>query len=275
MQKSLTWIKKNLQPSVLLLSEPYERGDHDLWDTFLGLHGFNINLPVAVVDTRGPFKPVLTRYRFVESDGGEEALESDLIKSLSSNDTQKIDAALTELDDEITDPSRVIHIINQVFEKRGLYLDIDKTSGFVNILKKTTKQEQGYVSFIYFDPDTPMTIAFEEIYVEELKGKRLVPLIYRWMQAHPYFREELSVSEVYLWKANSNAARTWFRSGLEDIKVVWLDRHIYDERNRIYYPEEIRPGEEYECSARFRKWPKIESVSIEDNIPANNTLQGL
>jgi hypothetical protein len=267
-QDSLVWIKEKLQPRTLILSEPMEEGKHDLWDAALGLRGSNIVLPVEF-RTEG-HGPILTRYRFSKKKT-REALESRLIDLLSSNDTQKpsdaaestyvIDRtsrALKELDHKISDPARVLYIIESVLEKRGLYLRLDKANNAIDILEKEGNERVGFLSFT--NPKAHLLrITAQEVFVEKLKVRSVIPLVYRlvysWMQAHRYFREELSISKVELLDADSIASSIWLHSGFERIEVSQSAFGKHD------------------CSAMFRKWPKIEA--IKEIVPPGSMFRGL
>ncbi|MBM3213271.1 hypothetical protein FJZ33_13725, partial [Candidatus Poribacteria bacterium] len=81
-EKSLEWIVERLTPRVILLSDPDEKGEHDLWNPVLGPPESSIELPEEIIEDivfppsflperitqviasiGRPFKPLLTRYR--------------------------------------------------------------------------------------------------------------------------------------------------------------------------------------------------------------------
>ena len=180
----------------------------------------------------------------------ETIKDIDLINKLSSDNVKEIDKALIELD-KISefDRDRVARIAEKVFANRGLRLKIEPN--WIDIINTENNEVVGYRTFDDWnsgDNSGALLLLHAEIYdkYSDLRGKRLFPLLYRWMPAQPEFLKYSGSEIISGTPVNHNAARALWRSGFKDIKI----RQIFADRG-IEHIDEIKDGEFYKVSARF------------------------
>ncbi|MFA5388970.1 MAG: hypothetical protein WC312_04350 [Candidatus Omnitrophota bacterium] len=208
----------------------------------------------------------------------EAAKEYNLVKELSSDDPGEIDRGLEHLDKTVS-PDEVVFIVEKTFANRELIL---KNTGLireegeetpfyaVQIFDKDNKHLAGWAYFKESAADREKSIEFHSLFIDlkdelGLRGKRLLPLVCRWMMANPDFKK------FYGWKIKVNntsfmAARALWRSGFDDIKIrcVETERIIRDIR-------EINERNTYDIDARFSHLGQAEeeTMSIARNILKN------
>ncbi|MFC1621199.1 hypothetical protein ACFL2G_02730, partial [Candidatus Omnitrophota bacterium] len=193
--------------------------------------------------------------------------EQELIDLLSGNDVKKIDEiGLTQLD-LMKDPEQVARIIEEVFKNRKLCLscDLGEENNLVYIEIYSTvdfKSLEGRQSFAVLKDTSLLDFRWASIEdVEKHGGKRLFPLLYRWMAAN-YFFDEFSGWGILAESANHYSARALFRSGFDititsedggkkirDIKDIvenkrynikgtfttWKGRHLIGKNKKVFY----------------------------------------
>jgi len=183
-------------------------------------------------------------------EGFKEEKDKELVNRLSGDNTGEIDNALAELDKIAEfDYDRVARVVEKVFAGRGLRLKIE--SNWINIINIENNEVVGYRTFDNWSPGrgvNSLLFSYAEIYDEysDLRGKRLFPLMYRWMPAQPEFFKYSGAEIVSGTAVNGSAARAIWRSGFKDIKI----RQIFADRD-IEHIDEIKDGEVYKVSARF------------------------
>ena len=189
----------------------------------------------------------------------KKQLEKDfeLINKLSSDNVKEIDNTLAELDRIAKfDHYRVAQIVEKVFANRGLKLR--KEPNWIDIVNIENGDIVGYRTFDDWSMARPKALLFLQAEIDNkypaLRGKRLFPLLYRWMPAQPEFLKYSGLEILTSGTITHSAARAIWRSGFEDIKV----KHIFAKEN-IKRIDEIKEGEFYEVSARF---PQVTSESL-------------
>jgi len=189
----------------------------------------------------------------------KKQLEKDfeLIEKLSSDNVKEINEVLVELDEIAkSDHYRVAQIVEKVFANRGLRLRIEPN--WIHIINIENGDVVGYRTFDDWSMARPKALLFLQAEIDNkysaLRGKRLVPLLYRWMPAQPEFLKYSGLEILTSGTIAHSAARAIWRSGFEDIKI----KHIFAKEN-IKRINEIKEGELYEASAYF---PQVTSESL-------------
>lgn len=202
--------------------------------------------------------------------------EGTIVRLLSSDEATgaEKDNALIELD-KIDTPDKIVSIVEEIFANRGLSLNIDITGDpdcAVQIRDMKNGDIVGHRDFRVASEENKLTFHSTHIYKTELHGKRLLPLLYRWMSAHPYFRSRFPGWNIEMEYSNYGAARSFWRSGFKDIHI----RHRFSERE-INHIDEIQLGEwsgYYICYGKFPVWKDLQKVisTLETLIYVNQSL---
>ncbi|MFA5389182.1 MAG: hypothetical protein WC312_05445 [Candidatus Omnitrophota bacterium] len=189
-------------------------------------------------------------YLVLNSNITDEAIKDlKIVNRLSGNDVKEIDKALVELDKIAEfDHYRVARIVEKVFAGRGLRLIIEPN--WIDIINIENGDIVGYRTFDDWNVAGPAALLFLHAEIDDkysyLRGKRLFPLIYRWMPGRPEFSKYSGSEIISGTPVNASAARAMWRSGFKDIKIRYI--FAYKDIERI---EEIEEGKTYKVNARF------------------------
>ena len=195
-----------------------------------------------------------------------EKINAKIIKLLSSDNTGEIDRGLRALD-ALQNPDDIVKIVDSVFAGRDLRLEIyDKvTAREMPAIRIVNIRDGGdIVGRCHFFPSTHKLLEFysTEIEKEELRGKRLFPLMLHWIIAHPYFQTRCFGWDIRADRANARAARVFWSSRFDDIKIVTMVSN-----------EEIKGIEEINGDKMFTITGKFPEIRLASNLSIN--LQGL
>jgi len=188
---------------------------------------------------------------------GPQVPDVEIIRLLSGSDTKEIDRAL-EIMESIHDPERVSSIVEKVFANRRLepvFMEEDNTLAIIG----ENRSHKGTYEIAELQGEDPYVHFYNAWISEELRGKRILPLLLRWAAAHGSFRK-FSGWRTEVDNANYMSARAWWRSGFTDIEL--FERESKEPVSSI---EELKPSEKrYIVKARFPLWTKQAGIP---NVP--------
>lgn len=190
--------------------------------------------------------------------------EEEIFTLLSSKDTPdkakiEIDKGLKALD-VLENPEQVIKIIESVFANRGLELKIDPVhenragdiARNINIISTKDGRSIATRSFYTLTSLYENTLIFSYDgfglnFIQEFAGKRLFPLMCRWMSAQTDF-SKFSGWKIKVDRATYMSAKAWWRSGFP-VKITSLKTG-----REIQSNDEINKDEEYNIEGTFLSW---------------------
>ncbi len=165
-----------------------------------------------------------------EKDRTDDALDTEIIGLLLS-DVPDIEERKRWMDrgldllDTLDEPDRIVTIVKEIFTKRNLELEISPVyknsigdiGGDIKIIRTQDGSciaQRNFYTLTSLHGDTLLFSygQFNTDFTNEFAGKRLFPLLYRWMSANPYF-SKYSGWAIKLDDASYGAAKAWWRSG--------------------------------------------------------------
>ncbi len=189
----------------------------------------------------------------------DKAKKLNLILQLSSDNpnTEALDERLQELDG-FTD---IVSIIEAIFAKKGLRIEIEKDYWLprVKIIREKDERSIGCCSFYVDAGNNRLEINELEIETNSYRGKRLFPLIFRWIFAQSYFQSRFSEWDIYGGHLSYSAAKALWRSSANDRRLICR------ENNKIIREiKEIEKGKTYRINCQFPLGEPSEIASREE-----------
>ncbi|MDD5108640.1 MAG: AarF/UbiB family protein [Candidatus Omnitrophica bacterium] len=145
-----------------------------------------------------------------------------LVDALISDDAKLVDKALAQID-KLGIPRQVHQIVEKALSLRGLRLEIrDDLYLAIQVIdeKGNVVGELGLNTGADESGNPLLTIPVNSLYSNELRGKRIFPLLYRWMVTEPEFISRFGGWKFQINTTTESAAKSWQRSGLSEVRII-------------------------------------------------------
>jgi ribosomal protein L21E len=197
--------------------------------------------------------------------GTDVAMGADfIVAELASGQPERIDSALFQLDNLRKDPEMIHRIASTAFQSMGIKLDIKEGDyGPVIAVKTSSGDYVGTLAMtIAKEPDQSSSLRMPVINIEKegWRGRRIFPLLYRWLATETGFMKRFSGWPIIVHTTTRAGAASWERSGLFQANVT----------------RKPGSGEYYRVEAVFPRWNVDQPVRMQNGgIDLARDLMGL